>query len=919
MPRQKPREAKSPMTVLDVCAGSGGLLRSLQMNEQLLDTGVCVRYRAVEISEKSRTSIQRIYGRVQAQSPTLLKEEWKPEKIFAYGHDLRNLVRQWSVPGVRIPRIDVLCAGVPCQDYSRAGAGRGGKGEKSLFKEILALIKILQNQNPDLVFWVENVPFSDKNGVDQHLRDEHEEITAAFKELGGENFQHSMAPFAPTRRCRQIWSNLTFDWEVAESTEPGALRWQDVLDPGHEVQADEVDGELVPRELAPTVCSTWDTYSMRELGGRPPTAFVRDVKTNDLVRPSVRELERVQGFADGDISGNPNLTDKEAVAIIGNAVVPAYAAHLLQDAMATWRPGRPRVKLRARAAGTGPAGPGEAEVSDSERTESDPGVDERDFWPHDEEELLSRLKAAGAEDEKHMSLLDGAASAQEADSIAQGEYVRGTNDLLYRREEDGWKIVVPENNATRQLVCTVIHRDRSQGNHAGLDKSLDRLRRRFWFNGSGKHMGEVVRSCAACQLGKRWHSRDLAHDLEMIEVPRRPGEVLHIDQKDMPFSSSSGCDAIWIVICRLSSKALLIPYRKAGFDQQAFVTLLLSRILQAFGWPGHIISDNDVLITRADGGPTVARQVLEKEFKCKWTCTSPGHQSANGKAERLIRTLKDSLSTQMAEWTGKEDLSIRRDWELAVAAFEVSYNSQRHRTAELSPHEIMYGYPQRTRIDEVIPGPTAGLLEDEGEPASRWAYLIGRRLKQFQEKTRATLHAAYERVMDEANGEPSPTGCRFTVGDVVKIHRHVGEQRRRVQKNNVEETWWIGPCRVREILKDATVSVVLPEYEVAEHGNSNPIQIRNVIDVDKYHMPDRQLCPDENLLPDPYPPDLPEGESDEEVEIRNLAEASTQPSPAGGRDGTGQDALTQAFTKVGRHGRKMWAIWENVRKQLPGQ
>ena len=51
-------------------------------------------------------------------------------------------------------------------------------------------------------------------------------------------------------------------------------------------------------------------------------------------------------------------------------------------------------KLRVRAADTDPAGPGEAEASDSERTETDAGVDDRDFWPHDEEELLAKLQGS---------------------------------------------------------------------------------------------------------------------------------------------------------------------------------------------------------------------------------------------------------------------------------------------------------------------------------------------------------------------------------------------------------------------------------------------------------------------------------------------------------------------------------------------
>ena len=71
----------------------------------------------------------------------------------------------------------------------------------------------------------------------------------------------------------------------------------------------------------------------------------RDGSPGALQRPSVLELERVQGFCDGDVGGNPHLTDGEAVAIIGNSVVPAYAAHLLAD-----RPPRQKAVLGLRTA-----------------------------------------------------------------------------------------------------------------------------------------------------------------------------------------------------------------------------------------------------------------------------------------------------------------------------------------------------------------------------------------------------------------------------------------------------------------------------------------------------------------------------------------------------------------------------------------
>ena len=64
-----------------------------------------------------------------------------------------------------LPKIDLLIGGSPCQNLSRAGNGKGLKGDESkLFFEYVRILNLLkQNNNPHIKFLLENVDMKKSN------------------------------------------------------------------------------------------------------------------------------------------------------------------------------------------------------------------------------------------------------------------------------------------------------------------------------------------------------------------------------------------------------------------------------------------------------------------------------------------------------------------------------------------------------------------------------------------------------------------------------------------------------------------------------------------------------------------------------------------------------------------------------------
>ncbi|CAI7899816.1 unnamed protein product [Closterium sp. NIES-54] len=108
----------------------------------------------------------------------------------------KDKIRQWG-------RIDVVIAGWECQGYSRAGAGRGMRDERScLFRELVRVLKLIKRAQGDVLYIVENVDM--EGDIREQVQVAQEEVTVA---LGPGVVADRAQAGSRTHRVRQYWTN----------------------------------------------------------------------------------------------------------------------------------------------------------------------------------------------------------------------------------------------------------------------------------------------------------------------------------------------------------------------------------------------------------------------------------------------------------------------------------------------------------------------------------------------------------------------------------------------------------------------------------------------------------------------------------------------------------------------------------------
>ena len=127
-----------------------------------------------------------------------------------------------------LPKVDLLLAGSPCQDLSRAKAnGKGLKGDKSsLFYKFIEALEHLRKKNPDIKFLLENV----------RMKQEWQDMISDL--LGVQPVKLNSSNFSAQNRLRLYWTNL----KVEPSPASCDIVLQDIL----------IDGEAL-REKSQTI------------------------------------------------------------------------------------------------------------------------------------------------------------------------------------------------------------------------------------------------------------------------------------------------------------------------------------------------------------------------------------------------------------------------------------------------------------------------------------------------------------------------------------------------------------------------------------------------------------------------------------------------------------------------------------------
>jgi transposase InsO family protein len=436
------------------------------------------------------------------------------------------------------------------------------------------------------------------------------------------------------------------------------------------------------------------------------------------------------------------------------------------------------------------AGPGTIYVSSAAQLVSTPVRK----W---NEDFASLVREAGKKDPKYRKALEdlekeaasagpmpnGSLNAEEEAVLpceeqrpgrTAGEVILGILEGLLYRKGLLW---VPDD---KDLILKILEseHDTKVAGHMGQDKTIELIRRNFWWPRMDERIIDFVRSCTECQKNKaaRHQPYGLLHPLEL---PYAPWQSIAMDFiTDLPLSD--GCDQLWVIIDRFTKMAHFLPLLKDGKTANDLAKIFAREVWRHHGLPSDIVSDRDSRFTSE----------VWKEFlrlsDIRPRMSTAFHPQTDGQTERLNQTIEAYLRSFVNH---EQD-----DWAGLLPMAEFAYNNSVTMATGLSPFYANYGFhPAATNPA------AAHLLNPASKVYAHWMHAV-------HEKTRESLEEAQERMRRYSDPKRKDNPA-YQVGDLVMLNGRNIQTRRPSRKLDHKNH---GPFQIERIVSPLAVKLTLP-------------------------------------------------------------------------------------------------------------
>ncbi|GJY71341.1 putative reverse transcriptase domain-containing protein [Tanacetum coccineum] len=229
--------------------------------------------------------------------------------------------------------------------------------------------------------------------------------------------------------------------------------------------------------------------------------------------------------------------------------------------------------------------------------------------------------------------------------------------------------------------------------------------------------------------------------LVQLEIPMWKWERITMDFVTKLPKTSTGHDAIWVIVDRLTKSAHFIPIR-ATDSMETLTRLYIKEIVSRHGVPISIISDRDSHFTSRFW------QSLQNALGTQLDMSTAYHPETDGQSKRTIQTLEDMLRACV--------IDFGKGWDKHLPLVEFSYNNSYHASIKAAPFEALYGRKCRSPVcwakvgDSQLTGPE--IIQETTE-----------KIIQIHQR----LQAARDRQRSYANVRRKP--LEFQVGDRVML------------------------------------------------------------------------------------------------------------------------------------------------------
>ena len=813
--------------ILDLCAGMGTVLRALEI---ACNSSHRIDYIAVESDPLCRLVIQRVFNFVRLAAPTMFVRT----DIFRLGNDVHILKGRR-----RLPRVDLVIAGVPCQPFSKANTNTDAPPLGLLdTRELFSAVRAVLDRMPGANYIIECTPFA--RHLDAHLQQ--------VQEWFGPPQHHDMSRFSAQTRQRLVWTTISLDGHTAQYQYPELFyTWQECLDAG---SSPPVDDYGLAISKCPTLMASKNSHSDRS---KSTWVYNSDHELRPL---TICEKERLTGMKPNDTQAY-GVCEGARHHMCGNAFPVGWVAPMLSAVLRNSPPPiipgqvhqRKGIHLYTQASRL--LARHSLHVQDSTSVTTDAvGIPSNSATP--EHTLANTSPTAVITSPKHqlnavsdttpLSLIKRIRIAAQADP----EYVHNLNkppsnyikhlDLLFLQPQPMEAnhgpavLVIPADVSLRQELLHLVH-DKF---HFGQARTWAELRRHFYWLGYKKQCTSFVQQCPTCQLQK-----PSTRSRQQVMFPEacffsHPFHTVVLDVVEGFPLSKQGHNAVITVVDKFTKFAVYIPIHTcwSAFRQ---ATLLLDHVVYRYHCPTRIHTDNGPMYRKLFDAFCTALGI-------RHITGTPYHSQSQGGAERQHRTLLTSIRTMCND---------KRDWDDVLQAAAHGYNDSIHAVIGYAPFELLYGC--RSRLPWHLQLPSIG----DVAPVTDLVPSLDIRVTTFLEKQKQIYQKVLElldkqrAVMQQRRNNQQRT---FEIGQQVKVQFGLKSP---TDKHKLEPCW-VGPFTVSADLGNGAYQLELPPgSNYSDRFNADRLAI--------WHDSDLSLFPTATL---PSAESLPVPTTDTEYPIR---------------------------------------------------
>ena len=285
--------------------------------------------------------------------------------------------------------------------------------------------------------------------------------------------------------------------------------------------------------------------------------------------------------------------------------------------------------------------------------------------------ILQKIRDAALSDPEYQKLL----SLVKTGGSSEGEKAMIVNyssdqDCLYFR----LCLCVPKDVSLRNYILFEAHDSFSSG-HPGYVKTLNAVRKSYFWTGMKRDILNYVKRCLSCQRIKAERVK-MPGRLEPLDIPEMKWECISMDFVTGLPTVQNGYDSIMVVVDMLTKVSHLIPV-KTTFTTVDIARLFVKEIYRIHGLPRRIISDRDAKFT------SKFWTSLFQAIGTQLCFSSAYHPQTDGQTERVNQVIEDILRAYCSREPKK--------WIQYLPLAEYAYNSSYHTSIDMTPFKALYG------------------------------------------------------------------------------------------------------------------------------------------------------------------------------------------------------------------------------------